>query len=234
MIPETFTKENYQDFLKYLYTLQDLKYKEFHSKLIMDDNLIGIRTPELKKIASIIAKQDYISFIKCNTKSTYEEKVLYGLVLGYLKINFEELLNLIRAFIPVIDNWAINDIVCANIKSFKKNLEKGYPFVIDCIKSNNPWQIRFGLVILLDFYINDAYIDKILKICNNITNDEYYVKMAVAWLISICYIQYKKKTLKFLQTTTIDDWTYNKAIQKIIESTRVSIEEKNHLKKLKR
>lgn len=234
MIPEIFTKENYKNFLEYLYTLQDLKYKEFHSKLIIDDNLIGIRTPELKRIASIIAKQDYIGFIKYNTKQTYEEKVLYGLVIGYLKIDFEERLNLLKGFIPFIDNWAINDIVCANLKSFKKNQNDGYAFILKCIENPNPWAIRFGLVMLLDFYINDNYIDKIFDICNSIKNDEYYVKMATAWLLSICYIKYKEKTLKFLDTTTIDNWTYNKAIQKMIESTRVSKSEKFDLKNLKR
>jgi len=234
MIPEYFTEETYKVFLEYLYSLQDLKYKEFHSKLIMDDNLIGVRTPELKRIASIIARTDYIGFIKYNTKNTYEEKVLYGLVLGYLKIDFQCCLELLKDFIPFIDNWAINDIVCANMKCFKMNQEEGYKFIIDCLRSNNSWSIRFGLVLLLDFYINDNYIDKILDICNTIKSDEYYVKMAVAWLLSICYIKYKEKTLSFLKTTTIDDWTYNKAIQKIIESTRVEKLEKLNLKKLKR
>lgn len=234
MIPEYFTEETYKVFLEYLYSLQDLKYKVFHSRIIMSDNLIGVRTPELKRVASIIAKNDYIGFIKYNTKNTYEEKVLYGLVLGYLKINFKCCLELLKDFIPFVDNWAINDIVCANMKCFKKNQEEGYKFIIDCLRSNNSWSIRFGIVLLLDFYINDNYIDKILDICNMIKSDEYYVKMAVAWLLSICYIKYKEKTLSFLETTTIDDWTYNKAIQKIIESTRVEKQEKLELKKLKR
>lgn len=234
MIPEKFTKENYKEFLNYLYSLQDLKYKKFHSKLILDDNLIGIRTPELKIIASNIAKYDYKSFIKYNSKQTYEEKVLYGLVLGFLKIDFNNRLELLKEFIPSIDNWAINDIVCANLKSFKKEQEIGYQFIENCLKDDNPWSIRFGLVLLLDFYINDKYIEKILNICNSIKNDNYYVKMAIAWLLSICYIKYKEKTFKYFKTTTIDNWTYNKAIQKIIESKRIPKEEKLQLKKLKR
>lgn len=234
MIPKTFTEENYKAFLEYLYSLEDIKYKEFHSKLIMNNELIGIRTPELKKIASLLAKGDYKNFIKYNTKNTYEEKVLYGLVLGYLKIDFNKRLELLSTFIPYIDNWAVNDIVCANMKCFKKNQSEGYKFIITCLESNNPWHIRFGLVLLLDFYINDNYIDQILVICNTIKNNNYYVKMAVAWLLSICYIKYKDKTLQFLKVTSLDDWTYNKAIQKMIESTRVGNQEKLNLKKLKR
>jgi len=234
MIPKSFNKETYKVFLDYLYSLQDAKYKEFHSKLILDNNLIGIRTPELKKIASLIAKKEYESFIKYNNKNIYEEKILYGLVLGYLKIDFKAFLSLLEEFIPYVDNWAVNDIVCANLKVFKKNQKEGYNFIQKCLKSNNPWQIRFGIVLLLDYYINDDYIDIVLKICNNIKDEHYYVKMANAWLISICYIKYKEKTLAFLENTNVDDWTYNKAIQKIIESTRVSKEEKLNLKKLKR
>lgn len=234
MIPERFTKENYDNFLEYIYSLRDLNYKQFHSKLIMSDKLIGVRTPELKKIAFTIAKNDYVSFIKYNKKETYEEKVLYGLVLGYIKTDFNDVLAQLDIFIPFIDNWAINDIVCANLKVFKKNQEDGYQFILKCLKSNNPWCIRFGLVLLLDFYINENYIDNILGICNSLKNDEYYVKMAIAWLLSICYIKYREKTLKFLKTTKIDDWTYNKTIQKIIESKRISNEEKFNLKKLKR
>lgn len=234
MIPKQFTEENYDAFLEYIYSLQDLNYRKFHSKLIMSDNLIGVRTPELKKVASIIAKNDYIGFIKYNRKTTYEEKILYGLVLGYIKTDFNDILEQLDIFIPFIDNWAINDIVCANLKCFKKYQEDGYTFILNCLKSSNPWAIRFGLVLLLDFYINEDYIDNILEICNSLKNDEYYVKMAIAWLLSICYIKYKEKTLEFLKTTKIDNWTYNKTIQKIIESKRISNEEKITLKKLKR
>lgn len=234
MIPEYFDEKTYKVFLDYLYTLQDKKYREFHSKLIISNNLIGVRTPELKRIASLIAKGNYNRFIKFNNKNLYEEKVLYGLVLGYLKIDFESRLDLLRDFIPYVDNWAINDIVCANMKCFKVNQEEGYDFILECISRDNPWIVRFGIVLLLNFYINDNYIDKIFVLCENIYSDDYYVKMAIAWLISICYIKYKNKTLEFLKQTRIDDWIYNKAIQKIIESTRVEFDEKIELKKLKR
>lgn len=234
MIPEYFNKKTYKVFLDYLNSLQDFKYKEFHSRLIMDTNLIGVRTPELKRIASIIAKGDYEGFIKYNTKSNYEEKVLYGLVLGYVKIAFKRRLELIYEFIPYIDNWAINDIVCANMKCFKKNQSDGYWFIKDCLSSTNPWSVRFGLVLLIDFYINDNYIDEIFIICNSIKSDHYYVKMAIAWLLSICYIKYRDKTLSFLKNNNLDDWTYNKTIQKIIESARIEKQEKINLKKLKR
>lgn len=234
MIPNTWNRENYDTFLQYLQSISDFKYKNFHSKLIGNDNLYGVRTPDLKIIAKEIAQGDYISFIKCNNKIIYEEQLLYGLVLGYIKVPFNSLLEMLDEFIIYNNNWAINDITCANMKAFKKNKEDGLFYIHKCINSDNPWSIRFGIVLLLDFYVNDNYIDEIFSICDDIQNDEYYVKMAIAWLISICYIKCRNQTIKYLNCNKLDKWTYNKAIQKIIESKRISKEEKEILKKLKR
>ena len=228
------TITNYDDFIKYLKSLSDSKYREFHLKLTNGNTLIGVRTPKLKEIALYLSKNKYEEIFNKSKFKTYEEKVIYGLIIGYLKIDFNSKLKLLDKFLPLNDNWAINDIVCANLKSFKSNQEEGYHFIEKCLKSSNPWDIRFGLVLLLDFYINDNYIDKILKITNNIKSNEYYVKMANAWIISICYIKYPTKTKEFLNNNKLDDWTHNKAIQKIIESKRISKLDKIQLKKLKR
>lgn len=234
MITEHWNKETYKSFLNSLYELQDKDYQQFQKRIIVTDNIIGVRTPILKSLAKEIAKGDYNSFFYYNQKVQYEEKLLYGLVLGYIKIDFDSLLNLLDQFIIIIDNWAINDVTCANLKAFKKNQEQGYEYILKCLNSKHYWSIRFGLVMLIGYYINDLYIDKVLKVSNQITNEEYYVKMANAWLISICYIKYPEKTIKFLETTKIDNWTYNKAIQKIIESTRVRKEEKDFLRTMKK
>lgn len=224
----------YNKFLKYLYTLQDKKYLEFHSKLVANSNIIGIRTPILKNIAKEIAINNYNSFIKNNTHSTYEETILHGLVIGYLKAPFKEILDYLDIFIPFNDNWAVNDIVCANLKVFKKNQNEGFKYINKLIKSKNEWNIRFGLVLLLDHYINDNYIDKIFDIIDNIKSDEYYVKMANAWLLSICYIKYPDKSYKYMLSSKLDDFTFNKAISKICDSYRIAKNIKENLKKLKR
>lgn len=226
-------KDNYNKFINYLFTLQDLKYKEFHRKLILSDNLIGIRTPILKEIAKKISKGDYKTFIKLNNHGIYEEKVIHGLIIGYLN-DFNECLRLLDEFIPYVDNWAINDIVCANMKIFKKYQEEGFNIIKKYIKSNNPFQIRIGVVLLLDFYINDNYIDKIFEIIDNIKNDNYYVKMAVAWTLSICYIKYKEKTYNYLLNNNLDKFTFNKTISKICDSKRVDIKNKEELKKIRK
>ena len=233
LIKDNWTKHDYNEFIKYLYNFEDIKYKEFHSKLTYNTNIIGIKTPILKEISKNISKGNYQSFIKFITNNTYEEWLIFGLIIGYCKLDFKDKLDLLDKYIINIDNWASCDIVCANLKEFKKNKELGYEYILKLINSNKCWSVRVGLVLLLDFYINDYYLVNIFNICNSIKIDEYYVKMAIAWLISICYIKYPNKTLNYLKNNTLDKFTYNKTIQKIIESTRISKEEKEKLKLMK-
>lgn len=225
----------YEEFLKTLYSLQDLKYKQFHSKLIMSDKLIGVKTPELKKIAKVIAKSNYLEFFKENRHELYEENLVHGLILGYLKLDYEKLKPLVNEFIPYIDNWAVCDMTVANLKVYKKNKTKDIVFndIKKYITDDSIWINRFGYVLLLNYYIEEEYISEIFKLCKNYKN-EYYVKIAIAWLISMCYIKFSDRTLAFLKKNKLDTWTHNKAIQKIIESTRVSIEDKKILRGLKK
>lgn len=226
-------KETYNKFIDYLYTLQDLKYKDFHKKLILDNDLIGIRTPLLKEISKKISKSDYKQFIKLNNHKYYEERIIHGLIIGYLD-DFKEVLEQLDKFIPFINNWAINDIVCANLKIFKKNKDKGFIAINRYLKSNNEFEIRFGLILLLDFYIDDSYIDKIFFIIDNIKNDNYYVKMGMAWVLSICYIKYPNKTYEYLLNNQLDKFTFNKTISKICDSKRIDKDTKLKLRALRK
>ena len=225
----------YEDFLNELYGLQDLKYKEFHSKLITSDKLIGVRTPELKRIAKVIARSNYEDFFKENRHELYEENLVHGLVLGYLKLDFNELKPFVDDFIPYIDNWAVCDATVANLKVYKKNKTKDIVFneIKNYLKNDNPWINRFGYVLLLEYFIEEKYMDEIFELCENY-KDYYYVKMAIAWLISMCYIKYKGRTITFLKKNKLDVWTHNKAIQKIIDSYRVENMDKVILRGLKR
>ena len=225
----------YNEFLSELYNLQDLKYKEFHSKIIMSDKLIGVRTFELRRMAKTISRSNYDEFFKENKHELNEENMVHGLVLGYLKLDYEDLKIYNESFIPYINNWAVCDMTVSNLKKYVKNKNKDSIFndIKRYIKDFNPWINRFGYVMLLEYFIEEKYIDEIFKLCENY-RDEYYVKMAIAWLISFCYIKYKGRTLTFLKNSNLDDWTYNKSIQKIIESNRVGVEDKNMLRKMRR
>ena len=226
---------NYDLFIEELYSLQDLEYKKFNSKIICSNNLIGVRTPELKRLAKTIAREDYDSFIRSNKHIYYEEILVHGLVLGYLKLVYIKLKPYVDEFLPYINNWAVCDMTAANLKIYKKNKTKDMCFndVKKYIKDENPWVNRFGYVLLLDYFIEERYMNEIFDLCRDY-QDHYYVKMAIAWLISICYIKQKGRTLTFLKNNKLDDWTYNKTIQKIIESNRVSDDDKKMLRGMKR
>lgn len=222
---------NYLEFINYLFSFQDLKYRDFHFKLLnTNQEVIGIRTPILKKIAKELYK-DNIKYFKYCKHKYYEETIIYGLMITLDK-DFSRQLENLDIYTLYIDNWASCDIIVANFKSFKKNLDVGFNKVLEYVNSSNPWQIRVGLVLLLTYYINDDYIAKIFKIADNINSEFYYVKMANAWLLSICFIKYFDLTYEYFLTCNLDKWTYNKALQKAIESTR--IKNKDILKKLKK
>lgn len=231
---EKWDKYSYLEFINFLKENKDEKYKNFHQKLLNDDiNLIGIRTPILQKISKEISKGNYLEFIKNINHNYYEETIIHGLIIGNLKLPLNEIFNLLDDFLKYNTNWAINDIVAAKLKVFNKNNDECYSYIQKLINSNNSFNIRFGLVLLLDHYINDNYIDEILKIVSNVKDDNYYVMMALAWLISICYIKYKDKTIKIIKNKSLNKLVHNKAIKKIIESKRVSIDEKTFLRDLK-
>lgn len=213
------TSDDYQKIIDYLYKNQDLKYKSFHCLLKGANEMIGVRSNILKSIAKEISKNDYLSFIKLNKKHYYEEKAILAYLFGYLKIDFDRVIKLLEDNLIYFDTWALTDGLCANLKIFKKNQEKGFSFINKLLISNNPWYNRIGLVLLLDYYINDDYIDKILKISLNVTSTNYYVIMANAWLISICYIKYPNKTKVILNK--LDEVTKRKVIGKINDSKRV-------------
>lgn len=224
-----------------LLSLQDGDFKEFHSKLCPDNNnILGVKIPILKEIAKDIVKSNsvktYLSLAKdtYNKNSYYEEIMIYGLVIGFAKLTINETLSYLENFLPLIDNWAICDSVCANLKITKKHYAQMFDFINKQIKTNNPFYIRFGVVMLLDFYINDEYITKIFEVINSINNNHYYVKMAIAWCLSICYIKKPDVTINYLNTCNLDDFTFNKTLQKVCDSKRVSISQKQLIKNMKR
>lgn len=218
-----------------LFAKQDLKYKEFHSSLCPNvDKIIGVRVPELRKMAKEIAITNYDEFLKIAKDEYYEELVLQGFVIGYAKISVEETFKYLKKFVPKINSWAVCDTTCSNLKITKKHMKEMWEFLEQYINSQNEYEIRFALVMYLNYYLTEEYIDLILQKIDKITNKEYYVQMAIAWLISFAYIKQKDKTEKYLMKNNLDKFTQNKSIQKICESYRVSSENKEKLRKLKK
>lgn len=215
--------------------LADEKYKEFHGGLCPEVNgIIGVRVPLLRNIAKEIVKNDWKTYLDNAVDNSYEEIMLQGMVIGLSEMNLEEFKYYLEKFIPKINNWAVCDTTIAGLKLTKKYPKEMWEFIQKYLKSEKEFEIRFAIVMMLDFYITEDYIDEVLKILNNIKHPGYYVKMAVAWAISICFIKHQEKTMKLLQNNRLDDFTYNKALQKITESYRVDKRTKTKIRNMKR
>ena len=212
----------------------DLEYRRFHKKICKTKyNILGIKLPKLRNYAKrLLTIYEIDEILNSIDNSSYENVLVKGLCIAYSK-NLNTL-DYLDKYIPLIDNWAICDSVVNTLKIFKKDQDKYLYFIEKHLNSNNEFEIRFSLVILLNYYINDQYIDQVLQILDNVKLDKYYVQMANAWAISICLIKYYEKAIIFLENSSLDKFTYNKAIQKAIESYRITDKQKDDLRKMKR
>ena len=226
-----------QEIKKKLFELADPKYKEFHERLCPGtENIIGVRVPVLRKYAQELFKEkDWKQTIEEIDNEYYEEIMLQGMLIGQAKKeDIKTILKYVEKYVPKIDNWAICDVFCAGLKITKKYKKEMWKFIQKYLKSDKEFKIRFAVVMILDYYIDEEYLKEDFKIFDNIKHEGYYVKMAVAWAISVCLVKYYEDTLEYLKTAKIDKWTYNKAIQKAIESYRISDSQKDFLRKLKK
>lgn len=213
-----------------LFIYQDLKYKEFNDKIINNKkySTIGIRIPILRKLAKEMAKNGQIDYIYSN-HTYYEEYLISGLIIGYLKKPFNEILDLLDKYIPYMKDWSMVDLPASNLKCFKNNLNEGYQYILKLLKQDT-FKIRLGYVLLLDYYINDEYVDKIIDLILNDKNTEYYIVMSKAWLLSYIYLKYPKIIKDILKNKKLDKTLNNLTISKICDSYRVNIEDKQILK----
>jgi len=228
-----------QEIKNKLYELQDLKYKKFHKNLCPGtDNIIGIRVPILRNYAKeIIKKYSAKEILNQIDDEYYEETLLQGMIIGLSKEKDLEIhLKRIKEFVPKIDNWAICDTFCAGLKITKKYKKEMWDFIQSYFKSKKEFEVRFAVVMILDFYVEEEYLKRNLEIFNKIKTDKYYIQMAVAWAISICFIKFYEETIKYFKSNNcnLDKFTYNKSLQKAIESYRITPEQKDELKKMKK
>lgn len=213
-----------------LLNYQDTEYREFHSKLVPNidkSKIIGVRVPQLRKIAKQAAKEgtDFVP-------EYYEEIMVYGMKIGYERCACDEYLKKLTDFIPYIDNWAVCDCCCSTYKFADRYPEEVWNFILPYL-SGSTYDMRFAVVMMMDYYLTDEYIDRVIEKLSSVGSDEYYVNMAVAWALSVAYVKYKKKTLPLIENKMLPVWVHNKTIQKICESYRVDKEDKQYLKTLK-
>ena len=234
MIPNTWNKITYKNFIEFLLSIKDQKYKEFHSSIVLNSKyeMIGIRLPEMRKIAKEIAKTNIEDFLEYSQDNYYEEIMIQGLVIS--KIKDEEMFyKFFKKHVKKIDNWALCDTFCNSIKIVRKYEEKYFKDAIKMSLYEEEFISRVGLVIILCNFINENNLKKIYETLNKITSDKFYINMAEAWLVCELYIKYPKETLEFLKKNSLNKFTQNKAISKIHDSYRVNKKEKEYLKTLR-
>ena len=223
--------------LKEITEAKDLGYRDFHARLMPTvdrERILGLRSPAAQRIAKKYAgSYEGELFLSSLPHRYYDENIVHAFMLCHLKCPLEELKDRITRFLPYVDNWAVCDGLCAHLKCFFKNPREVYGFVLEAVKSTHPYTVRFGLVCLLNYYIDSEHIDDILRICRELKSDEYYVNMAIAWLLSFCLIKEYEATIPLIEERILDKWVHNKAIQKSIESYRIDKDQKAYLRSLK-
>lgn len=218
-----------------LESLAESDYKEFNLRIIPTQmNLLGVRLPALRKLAKEITRGDWREFLAAAQDDIYEEVMLQGLVIGYAKMDLAERLEYIGSFVPKIENWAICDSFCGTLKFVAKNQAAMLEFLQPYLLAEEEFHRRFAVVVLMEYFIDDKHIDQVLGIYDEVKKEQYYVQMAVAWGISVCFVKYPERTMAYLKDNKLDDFTYNKALQKIVESLRVDKETKAVIRSMKR
>lgn len=224
----------YQDYITYLKSCSDQEYKKFHSGLTTTKyEILGVRVPIQRRIAKEITKSDIPSFLELTQNHYYEEVMIKGFVLASIK-DKDLLLSYLEEYISLIDNWAICDGFCSSLKIVKTDKAFWFSYLTNYVKTKEVFKIRVGLVLFLNYFISEDYLEKIFLFIDEIQVDSYYVNMAISWLLCECFIKYREKTLNYLLKSHINTFTFNKTISKIKESYRVSVEDKLYLESLRR
>ena len=227
-----------QEITEQLITMTDAVYKNFHGKLmptINPDTILGVRVPLLRKfsnqLSKSLSKEEIERFMSELPHRYYEENNIHAFLIE--KINdYEECIAALDKFLPYVDNWATCDMM--NPKIFKKNTQKLFDKIEEWMSSSHVYTIRFGIGMLMRFYLDDNFSTQYLDMTANVVSDEYYVNMMKAWFFATALAKQYEATLPYIQQNRLDIWSHNKAIQKAIESFRVPKEHKDELRSYKR
>lgn len=218
-----------------LFEMQDVGYRDFQSKLIPNipkEKVIGVRTPQLRKFAGQMAKEAQIGqFLDSLPHAYYEEDNLHAAVIEKIK-DYESCLAEVERFLPYVDNWATCDMFAPKV--FEKHTGELENVIRRWLESGETYTIRFGIDMLMRFYLGEHFRTEQQKWIVRACNDEYYVKMAVAWYFATALAKQYETTVTVLEQGRLDAWTHNKTIQKARESYRITQEQKEYLKSLKR
>jgi len=219
--------------IKVLFENCDEKYRDFNASLIPNvprENFIGVRTPALRDIAKNLPSDEADEFLKILPHKYYDENNLHGFLIEKIK-DYDRVIYELDRFLPYVDNWATCDLVSPKI--LKKNLVPLYEKIKEWIGSGKTYTVRFGIEMLMSFYLDGSFSPEYPSLVASVRSDEYYVNMIIAWYFATALAKQYESILPFIEEKRLDVWVHNKAIQKACESYRVSDERKAYLKTLK-
>ena len=250
----------HSDIRKKLEAMSEYDYQKFSSALIPGvKHMLGIRLPQLRQLAKIIAKSNWKEAIE-DEDFYFEERMLRGMVLSYVSKDMDEMLPYIEAFIPLVDNWSVCDSVFMGMEIFQKDRERAWKFIEPYLQSHKEFEVRVALIIMMQHLLKcdkngkkiprlrtvDAadvknvseeaglYVERVLAQVDKVDTTDYYASMAASWLIAEAFCCYPYHTYEYIKISSLDNRTYNKGIQKIVESRIPTDEVKNLLKTMKR
>lgn len=210
---------------------QDIKYRDFHSRLIPNvpkEAIIGVRTPELRKLAKELGADE--SFLSQLPHKYYEENQLHAFIISGLS-DFDEAVRRLDEFLPFVDNWATCDQM--SVKVFRKHTDELLPHIKRWISSGKTYTVRFAVGCLMEFYLDEKFRPEYLELVAEIRSEEYYVRMMTAWYFATALAKQYDAALPYIEGRRLDEWTHCKTIQKAIESRRLTPEQKCFLRTLK-
>ena len=233
---------NREEIVKELFALQDEKYGTFQAKLIPNidpDSIIGVRTPALRAFAKELAKEaakdeakaaDIEAFLADLPHRYFDENQLHAFIIS-LEKDFEKCIEEVESFLPHVDNWATCDQLSP--KAFKKQPQKLLPYIRTWIKSDETYTVRFAIGMLMEHFLGELFDTEYADMVAAVRSDEYYINMMIAWYFATALAKQYDAVIPYIANKRLDDWTHNKAIQKSVESYRITPEQKAYLKTLK-
>lgn len=227
-----------EDIRKMLFELQDMGYRDFHSRLmptIDKTTIIGVRTPELRRLAGKLYKEttedERSCFMKDLPHKYYEENNLHGFFIEKEK-DYDACIKLLDEFLPFVDNWATCDLM--NPKVFAKNHDRLIEDIKRWINSEHTYEVRFAIGMLMGHYLDEDFCTDYLTLATSVVTDEYYINMMTAWYMATALAKQYDEAVKLIEQNILPVWVHNKSIQKAIESNRISKDIKDYLRTLKR
>lgn len=226
--------ETVTDIQKFLFSLQDKKYRDFQSKLIPTINantVIGVRTPQLRDFAKkVFSSSCKTEFLKTIPHKYFDENQLHAFVIS-LEKDFCECISFVEKFLPYVDNWATSDQLSPKV--FKRNKKELLPYINKWINSSHIYSVRFAISMLMHHFLDEDFKSEYMEKVVNIRSQEYYINMMRAWYMATALAKQYGTAVEYIENKKLDEWTHKKTIQKAVESYRITDDKKEYLRSLK-